>query len=92
MNRRDFLASATLGTASVAAGAVDASARQGGDGLPDVIQALTPMTAGIVPIADDERRARAQTRCFGACERVSGRRQLVDFDLKTGVETVIQDL
>jgi Xaa-Pro dipeptidase len=29
-----------------------------GDSLPAVIQALTPMTAGIVPIADDERRAR----------------------------------
>jgi Xaa-Pro dipeptidase len=65
INRRDFIQVAALGTVAGAAGCAraDVSAEQGrgsgaGGGVPPSIQALKPMTAGIVPIADDERRAR----------------------------------
>jgi len=65
MNRRNFIQVAALGTVAGAAGCAraDVSAEQGrgtgaSGGLPPSIQALKPMTAGIVPIADDERRAR----------------------------------
>jgi Xaa-Pro dipeptidase len=56
MHRRDFLGSSVLGVAGLTATGFDPQART--DGLPAAIQALTPMTAGIVPIADDERRER----------------------------------
>ncbi|HEY7475945.1 MAG TPA: Xaa-Pro peptidase family protein [Vicinamibacterales bacterium] len=65
INRRDFIQIAALGTGAAAAGAsgcarADGSAqpRAQSTALPASIQALKPMTAGIVPIADDERRAR----------------------------------
>jgi Xaa-Pro dipeptidase len=66
VNRRDFIQLTALGTGAAAVGAAgcaraDVSAEQGrgaGSGAPPSIQALKPMTAGIVPIADDERRAR----------------------------------
>jgi Xaa-Pro dipeptidase len=48
-----------VGVTGVATGGFARQARDArGDSLPAAIQALTPMTAGIVPIADDERRAR----------------------------------
>jgi Xaa-Pro aminopeptidase len=65
VNRRDFIQIAALGSVAGAAGCAraDVSAEQSrgsgaGSGVPPSIQALKPMTAGIVPIADDERRAR----------------------------------
>src|SRR6266536_2993514 len=50
MNRRVFLVTAAAGAARIA-GAQAAS-------VPDVIRKLRPMTEGIQPITDDERRAR----------------------------------
>ena len=63
MNRRDFIHIAALGTGAAAVGAsgcerTQVAAGQTREGGPPSIQALKPMTAGIVPIADDERRAR----------------------------------
>jgi Xaa-Pro dipeptidase len=63
VNRRDFIHIAALGTGAAAVGATgcaraDVSAEQGRAGVPPSIQALKPMTASIVPIADEERRAR----------------------------------
>jgi Xaa-Pro dipeptidase len=62
MNRRQFLGAAAIGAGAAAAGcasrpSADASASDQST-LPEAIRALTPMTAGVVPIADDERRAR----------------------------------
>jgi Xaa-Pro dipeptidase len=58
MNRRSFLETAAAGAgALVTLGVSDAHA-QPESSLPAAIQALQPMTAGIVPISDDERRAR----------------------------------
>ena len=56
MNRRDFLGTSVLGMASITEGGQNPQVRT--DSLPAAIQALTPMTAGIVPITDDERRGR----------------------------------
>ncbi|HYN07728.1 MAG TPA: Xaa-Pro peptidase family protein [Vicinamibacterales bacterium] len=63
INRRDFIHIAALGTGAAAVGAsgcarADVSAQPERAAVPPPIQALKPMTAGIVPIADDERRAR----------------------------------
>src|SRR5262245_14583656 len=68
INRRDFLHIAALGTGVAAVGTagcgngigigIGAEPEQGRAGVPPSIQALKPMTAGIVPIADEERRAR----------------------------------
>jgi len=62
MNRRQFLGTAALGAgAAVAACAPGAPATGATDTtstLPEAIRALQPMTAGTVPISDDERRAR----------------------------------
>jgi Xaa-Pro dipeptidase len=44
--------------ASFVTNGADAQSSSGNAELPAAIRALTPMTAGIVPIADDERRAR----------------------------------
>jgi Xaa-Pro aminopeptidase len=55
MRRREFLAAAGAGAIGLAAS--DADAQRAAD-LPASIRALTPMTAGIVPIAAGERRAR----------------------------------
>ncbi len=61
MNRRNFLGAAALGAGAMALpddlDAIDLDQRGGSD-LPAAIQALQPMTAGIVPITDDERKAR----------------------------------
>jgi Xaa-Pro aminopeptidase len=63
MNRRHFIQITALGTGAAAVGAggcarADVSAQPERAAVPPSIQALKPMTAGIVPIADDERRAR----------------------------------
>jgi Xaa-Pro dipeptidase len=65
LNRRHFIEVAALGAGAIVvpsgleAGASQrAQAEQNSNSLPAVIQALTPMTAGIVPITDEERRAR----------------------------------
>jgi Xaa-Pro dipeptidase len=48
LNRRAFLGATTFGLASLAAQ----------ESVPDAIKSLHPMTAGVQPIADDERRSR----------------------------------
>ena len=58
MNRRDFLGTSVVGMASITAGGLNLNPQVRTDSLPPAIQALTPMTAGIVPITDDERRGR----------------------------------
>ena len=62
INRRRFLQSAALGAGSLALacksdGAASHAAGTSSD-IPDVIKALKPMTDGVVPISDDERKAR----------------------------------
>jgi Xaa-Pro dipeptidase len=55
------LGAAALGCRPAGAPSSDAGAVAAGDGaLPAPIRALRPMTAGIVPISDDERRARIE--------------------------------
>lgn len=66
LDRRRFLGTAALGAGSFALGCAPKEA--GGDAsggskdassdLPAVIRALKPMTAGVVPISEDERKAR----------------------------------
>jgi Xaa-Pro dipeptidase len=63
MNRREFLGAAALGAGAAAAACAapgsPASAESAtSSDLPPAIKALTPMTAGTVPISDDERMAR----------------------------------
>jgi Xaa-Pro aminopeptidase len=63
INRRDFIHITALGTGAAAVGAsgctrAGVAADQPRDAVPPAIQALKPMTAGIVLIADDERHAR----------------------------------
>ena len=50
MNRRAFLGTTAFGLAKLAAQ----------NSVPDAIKNLRPMTAGIQPISDDERRARIE--------------------------------
>ena len=56
VSRRNFVKAATAADTGLVAGAAEAA--QGGQ--PESIRALTPMTAGIAPISDDERRARIE--------------------------------
>jgi len=62
MNRREFLGAAALGAGAAAAacapGAPATAQSSPTSDLPDAIRALTPMSAGVVPISDDERLAR----------------------------------
>ena len=61
MNRREFLGAAVVGAGITAASCAPAGANEPVEqqaGAPDAIRALKPMTSGIAPIADDERRAR----------------------------------
>jgi Xaa-Pro dipeptidase len=63
MNRRQFLGAATAGVSAAAAAACAespaANAQQTtSSATPPALAALKPMTAGIVPISDDERRGR----------------------------------
>src|SRR5262245_35229381 len=62
MNRREFLGAAVVGAGAAAAACApgpttNAQSSTSSD-LPEAIRALSPMTAGVVPISDDERRAR----------------------------------
>jgi len=61
MNRREFLGAAVAGAGATVAGATNlagASDAEQAQSASDPIRALKPMTAGIVPITADERRAR----------------------------------
>jgi Xaa-Pro dipeptidase len=62
MNRRQFLGATAIGAGAAAAGCVvgttDSASSSSSSTTPEAIRALKPMTDGIVPIADDERRAR----------------------------------
>jgi Xaa-Pro dipeptidase len=61
MNRREFLGAAVVGAGAAAASCAPAGATQTATQpatTPEAIRALKPMTAGIVPITPDERRAR----------------------------------
>jgi Xaa-Pro dipeptidase len=62
MNRRRFLEVGALTATGVACSqtsrAATAGAADSSKELPAAIRALKPMTAGVVPISDDERRAR----------------------------------
>jgi Xaa-Pro dipeptidase len=62
MNRREFLGATAIGVGAAAAGCVAGTTNSAGSSTssdtPEAIRALTPMRDGIVPIADDERRAR----------------------------------
>jgi Xaa-Pro dipeptidase len=63
IRRRDFLSLSAGAVGSAALGATPTTAqptRPPDAAIPPAIRALTPMTAGIVPIADDERRARIE--------------------------------
>jgi Xaa-Pro dipeptidase len=59
-NRRRFLKQSLTGAAAVLAAPVDRAGAQTASDIPPSIRALTPMTAGIVPIGADERRARLE--------------------------------
>jgi Xaa-Pro dipeptidase len=48
------------GTAGTTGRAAEAAAREAETPVPEAIRALRPMTQGIVPISDDERRARME--------------------------------
>jgi Xaa-Pro dipeptidase len=66
MKRRDFVSLAALGAGAVATGcassagsnSLSAGAAEAQSDLPPAIAALKPMTDGVIPISDDERRAR----------------------------------
>ena len=63
IGRRDFLSMSAGGVGAVALGAAPAiaqSQRAIDDAVPPTIRALRPMSADIVPISDDERRARLE--------------------------------
>ncbi len=73
--RRQFIHTAALGALGCAgAGTTGAgSESQDSEGLPAAIQALQPMTDGITPITDDERRARiAKAQRLMAEQRLDG--------------------
>ena len=57
INRRGFLQAAALGAGTMAAGCAKRESETD-DEVPEAIRALQPMTDGIVPISDDERRQR----------------------------------
>jgi Xaa-Pro dipeptidase len=58
MNRRRFLQAGALSAGGLACAQADRAVTESGNDLPAAIRALKPMTAGVVPITDDERRAR----------------------------------
>jgi Xaa-Pro dipeptidase len=76
MNRREFLGAAAIGAGAVATGCAAAPATttdSPSNNLPEAIRALKPMTDGIVPIADDERRARiAKAQKLMAEQKIDG--------------------
>jgi len=78
MNRRQFLGSAAIGAGAVAVGcttvpgSTSSSTSSPSSELPEAIRALKPLT-GIVPIADDERRARiAKAQKLMAEQKIDG--------------------
>jgi len=56
ISRRHFLGTSALGAGALAVGC--AAPPPATEAPPAFLQGLTPMTSGIVPISDDERRAR----------------------------------
>ncbi|HQX82553.1 MAG TPA: twin-arginine translocation signal domain-containing protein, partial [Vicinamibacterales bacterium] len=61
LSRRQFLSTSALGAGALAAGcagAPDPAPAAAAADTPAFLKGLTPMTAGVVPIGDDERRAR----------------------------------
>jgi len=63
INRRQFLGTTALGAGALAAGCAGTTSEptatsSSASDVPAAIKALKPMTAGVVPISDDERRAR----------------------------------
>lgn len=77
MNRRKFLGAAAMGAGAVATGCVVTPSTDASDAapgaVPEAIRALKPMTAGIVPIPDDERRARiANAQKLMAEQKIDG--------------------
>jgi Xaa-Pro dipeptidase len=59
ITRRRFLETTAIGAGALAAGCAAApDSTPSTDQTPAFLQGLTPMTAGVVPIGDDERRAR----------------------------------
>jgi len=77
INRRRFLEVTALGAGAVAVGCGSSSATTGSapaaasTGTPPEIAALQPMTAGIVPISVDERRAR-----IGKAQKLMGEQKI----------------
>ena len=85
-DRRDFLrlsagvAGATLLGSKVSfAGTDDIEAIQQRQDIPDLIRRLPRMTAGIVPIADDERKAR-----IAKAQRLMGEQKIDAIYLEPG--------
>lgn len=73
MNRRDFLGAAVVGAGAVAAGCTAAPGAPAApqSEVPEAIRALKPMRDGIVPISDDERKARiAKAQSLMAEQRI----------------------
>ncbi|MEO7964147.1 MAG: Xaa-Pro peptidase family protein [Gemmatimonadaceae bacterium] len=60
INRRRFLQASALGTGALATTGVTRAfaSEETNDDLPAVIRSLKPMTAGVVPITDNERKQR----------------------------------
>jgi len=59
MNRRNFIKAGALSAGALACKDNESDeAAEGAAKIPESIRALKPMTAGVVPITDDERRAR----------------------------------
>ena len=90
MNRRQFLSTAAIGAGAVATGcaaapATNASTTPASD-VPDVIRALKPMTAGIVPIPDDERRAR-----IAKAQKLMAEQKIDLVDIVTRMEKLMRE-
>ncbi|SPE22375.1 Peptidase M24 [Candidatus Sulfopaludibacter sp. SbA3] len=67
INRRTFLGVSTVGVGALA------RAQQPPSGVPDSIRALKPMTDGVQPITNDERRARiGKARRLMAAQKIGG--------------------
>jgi Xaa-Pro dipeptidase len=60
MKRRSFLGTAAVGVASLARAQQPQPQQQQQTSVPEAIRNLKPMTAGVQPITDDERRARIE--------------------------------
>jgi Xaa-Pro dipeptidase len=58
VSRRHFLGAGALGVGALATGCASTSTPASTTDTPEFLRGLTPMTDGIVPISDDERRGR----------------------------------